>query len=79
MKYLFFLLLLILPSCEKTYCWDCILNTSRMTGPPPNMHWIYSQSKVTYCDRTEKEIDKIIYDHFHKGNQYMSNMSCTKN
>jgi len=49
-----------------------------MTGPPPNMHWVYSQSNVTYCDKTQTEIDKIIYDHFHKGNQYMSDMSCTK-
>jgi len=84
-KFLFLLLFLLLFSChkpssdyaEKTYCWDCILNT----GYNPHIYGVpatTSTSHVEYCDKTQMEINKIMLDNFHEGNQYYSNMDCSK-
>lgn len=71
------ILLLFLPSCEKDYCWDCILNTASLTGLP-GTNWTYSTSQVEYCNKTDEEINNIMRDHFAEGNHYRSNMECTK-
>jgi hypothetical protein len=79
-KFLF--LLLFLPSCEKPssekhYCWDCQLNEGSHSSLPGG-NWTYSTSQVKYCDKTQVEINKIMADNFHEGNQYFSNMDCSK-
>jgi len=74
MKWLI-LLLVFLQSCEKEYCWDCTLYTTSRTGINT---YTDSASKKEYCNTTEDEINKIIADNLHRGNNYRSTMECSK-
>jgi len=75
MKWLFFLLV-FLPSCEKEYCWDYELTSGYRTPPLP---WIITTTQNEYCDKTEKEINKMIQGNENThGMSTMSYMSCTK-
>jgi len=72
-KFLF--LLLLLPSCQKEYCWECEISTRTGMSPMP-INII--TSKVEYCNKTENEINQIIDQAHHNGNNYSSAMTCTK-
>jgi hypothetical protein len=74
-KWLLFLLV-FMPSCEKEYCWDCELTSGHRTPPLP---WIITTAQKEYCDKSEKEINKIIKDNeYTHGMSSMSYMTCTK-
>jgi hypothetical protein len=67
-------LLLFLPSCEKEYCWDCTLNTWKPDPASPSGTYVKTQQ--AYCNKTEKEIEEMIYS-YGKAN-YKNNMTCEK-
>lgn len=69
MKRLFFLLL-FLPSCEKDFCWDCYVDVWH------NESGTYTTSHQVYCNKTEKEIEEIIYK-YEKG-YFKNSMTCEK-
>ncbi|HZK71435.1 MAG TPA: hypothetical protein VFD03_07965 [Clostridia bacterium] len=75
MKWLFFLLV-FLPSYEKECCWDCVLTHDHRTPPLP---CIITTTYPEYCDKAEKEINKMIQDNeYTHGMSSMSYMTCTK-
>lgn len=78
---LLFIVLLCLCKKEETEknCWDCELFTSTMSGDPTvYRNWIYSTTKIKYCNKTQEEIDKMCLEQHHDGNLYRSSLTCTK-
>jgi hypothetical protein len=74
MKWLVFLLV-FLPSCEKGFCWDCVLTKGTMILTHP---WVTTTTQKEYCDKTENEINQIISDNEKRGMSFYSYMTCTK-